>query len=96
MTEFGRRVAENASDGLDHGHAGVMYAIGKQVNGGEVYTDWPGLSQENLNRGDLEVTTDFREVFSELLIKRLKYQEYINTIIPNFNYQGGIGLFKES
>lgn len=96
MTEFGRRVEENASLGTDHGHAGVMYAIGKQVNGGEVYSDWPGLEEENLNRGDLEVTTDFREVFAELLVKRLKYQDNLENIISDYNYQGGIGLFKTS
>ncbi len=94
MTEFGRRIAENASGGTDHGHGGVMYAIGKQVNGGQVYADWPGLDEGNQNRGDLEVTTDFREVFSELLLKRLKYSGTIEDIIPDYDYQGGIGLFK--
>jgi uncharacterized protein (DUF1501 family) len=94
MTEFGRRVGENASNGLDHGHAGVMYAIGKQVNGGQVYTQWPGLAETDLNRGDLEVSTDFREIFAELLVKRLKLQDDISTIIPDFDYLGGIGLFK--
>ncbi len=94
MTEFGRRVTDNASNGTDHGHGSVMYAIGKQVNGAQVYTDWPGLAQNNLNRGDLEVTTDFREIFSELLVKRLKYQGDLFTVIPEFTYQGGIDLFK--
>ena len=94
MTEFGRRVADNASNGTDHGHASVMYAIGKQVNGAQVYTDWPGLAENNLNRGDLEVTTDFREIFSELLVKRLKYQGDLPTIIPEYPYLGGIDLFK--
>ena len=93
MTEFGRRVADNASNGTDHGHAGVMYAIGKQVNGGKVYSNWPGLSENNLNRGDLEVTTDFREIFTELLIKRLKFQQ-VSQIIPEYTYQGGIGIFR--
>ncbi len=94
MTEFGRRAGENASLGTDHGHAGVMYAIGKQVNGSKVYGHWPGLDENNLNRGDLEVTTDYREVFSELLVKRLKYNLNINEVIPNFTYGGGIGIFK--
>ena len=94
MTEFGRRVADNASNGTDHGHASVMYAIGKQVNGAQVYTDWPGLAENNLNRGDLEVTTDFREIFSELLVKRLKYQGDLSSIIPEYPYLGGIDLFK--
>ncbi len=94
MTEFGRRASDNASNGTDHGHGSVMYAIGKQVNGAHVYSNWPGLAENNLNRGDLEVTTDFREIFSELLVKRLKYQGNLSTLIPEFTYQGGIDLFK--
>lgn len=93
-TEFGRRAAENASIGTDHGHGGVIYAIGKQVNGGEIYGDWPGLLQHNLFDGDLEVTTDFREVFSELLRKRLKYTGNLLDVIPDYSYGGGIGIFK--
>jgi len=71
-----------------------MYAIGKQVNGGEIFSNWPGLQESDLNRGDLEVTTDFREVFSELLFKRLKYSGGLSAIIPDYSYGGGIGLFK--
>jgi uncharacterized protein (DUF1501 family) len=94
MTEFGRRAEENASLGTDHGNGGVMYAIGKQVNGGQVYSQWPGLQQHQLNDGDLDVTTDFREVFSELLLKRLKYTGDLADIIPDYTYAGGIGIFK--
>jgi len=95
VTEFGRRAAENGSKGTDHGHAGVIYAIGKQVNGGQVFADWPGLLEANLYRGDLQVTTDFREVLSELVVKRLKYsQDDLAAIIPDYTYNGGINLFK--
>ncbi len=93
MTEFGRRAGENASLGTDHGHASVMYGIGKNINGG-IHGNWPGLTENNLYRGDLAVTTDFREVFAELLRKRLHFQQDLSLIIPDFNYQGGIGFFK--
>ncbi|MCG7965422.1 MAG: DUF1501 domain-containing protein [Candidatus Thiodiazotropha taylori] len=72
MTEFGRRVAENASVGTDHGTGGVAYAMGGGVNGGQVITDWPGLSAADLHFGeDLAITTDLRTLLAELLNKRL-------------------------
>lgn len=72
MTEFGRRVAENASVGTDHGTGGVAYAMGGGVNGGQVITDWPGLSTTDLHFGeDLAITTDLRTLLAELLNKRL-------------------------
>ncbi|MBV2091256.1 MAG: DUF1501 domain-containing protein [Candidatus Thiodiazotropha sp. (ex Ctena orbiculata)] len=72
MTEFGRRVAENASAGTDHGTGGVAYAMGGGVNGGQVITDWPGLSTADLHLGeDLAITTDLRTLLAELLNKRL-------------------------
>ncbi len=94
MSEFGRRVAENASAGTDHGHAGVIYALGKNINGGKIYGQWPGLDETSLNRGDLEVTTDFREVLNELIIKRLKYSQNIADIIPDFTSTKNLNIFK--
>lgn len=71
QTEFGRRLAENASFGTDHGHGGVMLAAGGGVNGGRVYTDWPGLSPDALSAGeDLAVTIDYRQVLAEMLAVR--------------------------
>ena len=73
MTEFGRTAAENGSFGTDHGHGSVMFALGGVVNGGRVIADWPGLAQTQLNEGrDLKVTTDFRDVFAEVLNKHMK------------------------
>ncbi len=92
MTEFGRRLEENASAGTDHGHGSVMTALGGGVNGGQVYGDWPGLSQADLNRGDLEVSTDFRTVLTEVLDKRLG-NSMAEEIFPEFTGPTGIGLF---
>lgn len=70
-TEFGRQLVENASAGTDHGHASILMAAGGGVNGGQVYGDWPGLHQSALTDGqDLAVTTDYRQVLSELLARR--------------------------
>jgi uncharacterized protein (DUF1501 family) len=72
MSEFGRAVAENGARGTDHGHGNAMFAIGGPVKGGEVYGKWPGLRPEQRYEGrDLAVTTDFRDVFSEIVVKHL-------------------------
>jgi uncharacterized protein (DUF1501 family) len=70
MSEFGRTVRENGNRGTDHGHANVMLIAGGGVKGGKVHGKWPGLTNLYENR-DLAVTTDFRDVFSELLTKQL-------------------------
>ena len=70
MSEFGRTVRENGNRGTDHGHANFMLILGGGVKGGKVYGQWPGLTSLYENR-DLQVTTDFRDVFAELLTKQL-------------------------
>ena len=72
MSEFGRTVHENGNRGTDHGHANVMFVLGGGVRGGKVYGSWPGLASSQLyeNR-DLAITSDFRDVFGELLTKQL-------------------------
>ncbi|SPM38940.1 Uncharacterized conserved protein, DUF1501 family [Mycobacterium numidiamassiliense] len=63
-SEFGRRVAANASQGTDHGTAGPVFIAGVPVKGG-FYGEEPSLT--NLDHGDLKYTTDFRDVYYELL-----------------------------
>ncbi len=70
MSEFGRRAYENGTAGTDHGHGNVMFVLGRNVNGGQVYGTWPTLS--SLYQGDdLQVTTDFRDVLAEVVMRRL-------------------------
>ncbi len=68
-SEFGRRVAGNGSQGTDHGTSGPMFVVGNSVKGG-FYGDQPSL--KNLVKGDLAVTTDFRDVYATMLEKVLK------------------------
>jgi uncharacterized protein (DUF1501 family) len=87
MTEFGRTAAENGGGGADHGHGSVMFALGGGIHGGRVLTrngQWPGLAPENLfeNR-DLAVTTDFRDVFAEVLRRHLGVADP-SSILPGF------------
>jgi uncharacterized protein (DUF1501 family) len=72
MSEFGRAVAENGNRGTDHGHGNAMMLIGGSVQGGRIYGKWPGLAREQRFEGrDLAVTTDFRDVFSEVVTRHL-------------------------
>ncbi len=63
-SEFGRRLAENASLGTDHGAAAPMFVIGNPVHGG-FYGEPPSLG--NLDNGNLRYTTDFRSVYRTIL-----------------------------
>ena len=72
MSEFGRTVAENGNRGTDHGHGNAMMVIGGNVKGGEVYGKWPGLGvAERFEGRDLAITTDFRDVFGEVVMRHL-------------------------
>jgi uncharacterized protein (DUF1501 family) len=63
-SEFGRRVAANASQGTDHGAAGPVFILGEPVKGG-FYGDEPSLT--DLDDGDLKSTVDFRDIYHTLL-----------------------------
>jgi uncharacterized protein (DUF1501 family) len=72
MSEFGRAVNENGNRGTDHGHGNAMLVIGGGIRGGRVYGQWPGLAiEQRYDRRDLAVTTDFRDVFAEIVVRHL-------------------------
>lgn len=84
MSEFGRTVRENGSRGTDHGHANSMLILGNSVKGGKVYGDFRGLKSDKLYEGrDLDVTTDFRDVFAEAANKHLGAKD-LAKIFPNY------------
>ena len=84
MSEFGRRIDENASAGTDHGHGGSMFLLGGGINGGQIYGEWPGMKDDQLyGPGDLAITTDFRTVLAELVKKRLRNKK-IAKVFPRF------------
>jgi len=60
-SEFGRRAAENASQGTDHGTAAPHFILGGRVKGG-LYGEQPGLRQ--LEKGDLRHTVDYRRLYT--------------------------------
>lgn len=64
FSEFGRRAAENASGGTDHGAAAPMFLFGGNLKGGLV---GPNPDLANLERGDVKWHTDFRQVYATIL-----------------------------
>src|SRR5256712_2585164 len=84
MSEFGRTIHENGNIGTDHGHATAMFALGGPVNGGKVLGKWPGLDPASRFEGrDLAVTTDFRDLFGEILSRHLGARE-LTAVFPGF------------
>jgi uncharacterized protein (DUF1501 family) len=70
MSEFGRNVRENGSQGTDHGRGNCMLVMGGAVAGGQVISSWPGLERLQDNQ-DLIVTIDHRDILAEIVSKRL-------------------------
>lgn len=85
MSEFGRAARENGNRGTDHGHANIMFALGGPVKGGKIYGQWPGLKPGELNEDrDLALTTDFRDVFAETVMRHLGARSP-SSIFPGFD-----------
>jgi uncharacterized protein (DUF1501 family) len=96
MSEFGRAAAENGNAGTDHGHGNAMMLIGGPVKGGAVYGKWPGLQPEQRFEGrDLAVTTDFRDVFSEIVTKHLGLASNdVGKVFPRFTGGASLGVLR--
>ena len=89
MSEFGRTVAENGNNGSDHGHGGMMLAIGGSVKGKQIYGKWTGLHKRALWEGrDLPVHTDFRIVFAETLYKMFGFSTAKHNFFPGYRVTG--------
>ncbi|MGE3309518.1 MAG: DUF1501 domain-containing protein [Limisphaerales bacterium] len=91
QSEFGRRLRENANQGTDHGTGNPLLILGGNVNGG-LYGTWPGLANELLFDGaDLAATTDYRQIFSEILIRRLGNPK-LGEVFPKYAAYEPIGI----
>jgi uncharacterized protein (DUF1501 family) len=94
MSEFGRAVTENGTRGTDHGHGNAMMIMGGDVKGGKVYGKWPTLERSKLWEGrDLAITTDFRDVFAEVVTKHLGAKDTSN-IFPGYQYKQPVGFLR--
>ena len=84
MSEFGRTVRENGTGGTDHGHGTAMLVLGGPVNGKRVAGRWPGLSPDARYEGrDVSVTTDFRDLFGEILTRHLGRRD-LGAVFPGY------------
>lgn len=84
MSEFGRTVKQNGTNGTDHGHGNVTLLLGGNIAGGKAYGQWPGLETSSLyeNR-DLAITTDFRGIIAQMLQGHLQLSETeIAAVLP--------------
>jgi uncharacterized protein (DUF1501 family) len=94
MSEFGRAVQENGNRGTDHGHGNAMMLLGGPVAGGKVYGKWPGLARDQRYEGrDLAITTDFRDVFAEVVTSHLGAKD-ISKIFPGYVYKQPLGILR--
>ena len=94
ISEFGRRVEENDSAGVDHGHGNTMLLLGGGINGGKIHGSWPGLAPAALDDGDVAGTTDYRVVLAELLSKRCG-QTNLDQVFPGLP-SGELGVARTS
>ncbi len=81
LTEFGRRVEENGSGGVDHGFGQSVLMLGGGLKGGQVHGEWPGLAEDDLVDGDVDGVNDYRWVLAEVLEKRCRASS-VSTIFP--------------
>ncbi len=96
VSEFGRRAVENADGGTDHGYGNVMLALGGRVNGGHIYGSFPGLGSGELYEGtDVAVTTDYRQIIAEALIRRMGNPN-IYYVFPGYSGYAPLGIFQGS
>ncbi len=80
-SEFGRRLAVNASNGTDHGTAAPHFMTGGKVKGG-LYSTQPSLDDLDAN-GDLKYTIDYRSLYQTIIRKWWGIEEsFLNGFTP--------------
>jgi uncharacterized protein (DUF1501 family) len=93
LTEFGRRLRANRSNGTDHGRGSVLMVLGGRVAGGQILGRWPGLKSEELEEGvDLAVANDYRQVLSNV-IGHWNSDSKISEIFPEYKASADLALF---
>ena len=68
LTEFGRTIKQNSSNGTEHGYGSAVFLAGGLVKKAQIHTDWPGLKRKELFEGrDLNSTIDSRSVYASAM-----------------------------
>ncbi len=95
QSEFGRELRENSDNGTEHGYGSNLLVLGGPVNGG-LYGSWPGLHPDQLFEGtDVAVTTDYRNVLSAILVRRL-CNPNLAAIFPLWSGYSPLGIVQGS
>ena len=72
LTEFGRTIKQNSSNGTEHGYGSAILMAGGLVKKAQVHTDWPGLKRKELFEGrDLNSFSEKLQNYSDKLFKTL-------------------------
>lgn len=91
QSEFGRRAYQNSDNSTDHGYGNPMFIISDNVVPG-FHGIFPGLSQNQLFEGDdVDVTVDYRDVVSEVILKRMG-NPFLGHIFPGYSDYTELGV----
>lgn len=90
FSEFGRRVAQNASGGTDHGCASNILLVGNSFKKPGFYNETPNLN--DLDNGDLRFTVDFRSIYATILNKHLNSSvpKVLGRTFPELEFIGSV------
>ncbi len=83
FSEFGRRVAQNASNGTDHGTANNMFFVSGGLQQKGIINNLPNLT--DLSEGDLKYSIDFKNVYATVLNKWLNVKDESRILKGNYD-----------
>ena len=93
LTEFGRTIKQNSSNGTEHGYGSAIFLAGGLVKKAQVHTDWPGLKRKELFEGrDLNSTIDSRSIYASAMstvfdvdFKKITKEVFWGENLPNLS-----------
>ena len=93
LTEFGRTIKQNSSNGTEHGYGSAIFLAGGLVKKAQVHTDWPGLKKKELFEGrDLNSTIDSRAIYASAMstvfdvdFKKITKEVFWGENLPNLS-----------
>ena len=93
MSEFGRTIAVNGTNGTDHGRGSVMFVLGGNVTKG-LHGAYPSGPLAGGPEGDLVVANDFRTVLAEVVDERLDNGANLGAIFPGWTPTPYLGVVR--
>ena len=79
LTEFGRTIKQNSSNGTEHGYGSAILMAGGLLKKAQVHTDWPGLKRKELFEGrDLNSTIDARSIYASAMSTVFEALSFLN------------------